>query len=280
MKTRRGFTLLEMLVVVVIIAILAGLVFYLIKGAGARMARAQTVVHVQKVRSALEEFFAEYGQYPPVQVYNTAADANIIDGAVVGEQLFRYEYATTNGLMAYALMGNGQWDVAYGRLKGTLKDNRDFPVFRFGLMSYLVPRYEGYAKNAYSTDFAELFTANTQWTNAASGNYVPDSGPDANKPMDQPRDRRACRRWEPILFDPNITYSDEQQRGPYDENSDALRTDLPFGAPSTWGYINYFITVRDGWNRDLHYRSVPPYESYDVWSAGPDGVSGNADDIH
>jgi prepilin-type N-terminal cleavage/methylation domain-containing protein len=257
MKTRRGFTLLEMLVVVVIIAILAGLVFYLIKGAGARMARAQTVVHVQKVRSALEEFFAEYGQYPPVQVYDN------------GEQLFRYEYAISNGL---AVCGNH----AYSRLTGTLKDNPAYPVFRFGLMSYLVPRYQGYAESVNCPDYVGLFTLNSQWEDPASGNYVPASG----IPQDQERDRRACRRWEPILFDPNITYSHEQQRGPYDENSDALRTDLPFGAPGTWGYINLFITVRDGWNRDLHYRSVPPYESYDVWSAGPDGVSGNADDIH
>lgn len=31
------------------------------------------------------------------------------------------------------------------------------------------------------------------------------------------------------------------------------------------------ITMRDGWGRELYYYSLPPYQSYRVWSAGPNG---------
>jgi hypothetical protein len=31
------------------------------------------------------------------------------------------------------------------------------------------------------------------------------------------------------------------------------------------------MTVRDGWNRDFFYYSPAPYQTYVLWSAGPDG---------
>ncbi len=34
-------------------------------------------------------------------------------------------------------------------------------------------------------------------------------------------------------------------------------------------YILDGMTVRDGWGMDLFYYSPPPYQSYRLWSAGP-----------
>ena len=34
-----------------------------------------------------------------------------------------------------------------------------------------------------------------------------------------------------------------------------------------------FITITDGWGRELFYHSAPPYQSFRVWSAGPDGLT-------
>ena len=36
-------------------------------------------------------------------------------------------------------------------------------------------------------------------------------------------------------------------------------------------YLLDGITMRDGWGRDFYYYSPPPYQSYTVWSSGPNG---------
>ena len=42
---------------------------------------------------------------------------------------------------------------------------------------------------------------------------------------------------------------------------------------------NLNITFADAWRRELRYVSLPPYETYKLWSNGPDGVQGTSDDI-
>ena len=36
-------------------------------------------------------------------------------------------------------------------------------------------------------------------------------------------------------------------------------------------YILDGMTIIDGWGRELYYYSAPPYQSYRLWSAGPNG---------
>ena len=67
---KRGFTLIEMLVVIVIIAILMGLVFRLSRGVLSRNESAREVARLSILKALLEEFHAEYGIYPPVPEYN------------------------------------------------------------------------------------------------------------------------------------------------------------------------------------------------------------------
>ena len=64
--TRAGFTLIEILAVVVIMAILAGGVFMMM-GAGDTKAKiAETNAQIQALSSLLEEYKNEYGDYPTV----------------------------------------------------------------------------------------------------------------------------------------------------------------------------------------------------------------------
>lgn len=35
------------------------------------------------------------------------------------------------------------------------------------------------------------------------------------------------------------------------------------------GYLLFGMTIRDGWNHEFYYYSEPPYQSYRLWSAGP-----------
>ena len=83
-SSNHGFTLIEMLVVVLIIVLLAGLVFRMVGAIGKGNDIAATRATIEKVSHALEEFKAIYGKYPPVPFY-------------LGKQQIGYEYPTLHG---------------------------------------------------------------------------------------------------------------------------------------------------------------------------------------
>lgn len=80
-KVQRGFTIIELLIVIAIIAILAGLVLNNFQGAQAKARDTQTVTRVNAIHSKLEEFYNEANGYPAA-AENTAnfpgIDANAV----------------------------------------------------------------------------------------------------------------------------------------------------------------------------------------------------------
>jgi general secretion pathway protein G len=75
---RSGFTLVEMMVVVVIIAILAGLILPAINSARRRANEARVVVEIKNLENAIAAFKAKYGAEPPSRfsLYLTRAGWN------------------------------------------------------------------------------------------------------------------------------------------------------------------------------------------------------------
>jgi prepilin-type N-terminal cleavage/methylation domain-containing protein len=65
-KTRRGFTLIELMFVILIILLLSGMLFKLVGIINDRSAIAKATADLQNIEHALNEYFAEYGIYPPV----------------------------------------------------------------------------------------------------------------------------------------------------------------------------------------------------------------------
>lgn len=61
-----SFTLVEMMVVITIIGILAGIIFRLMQYAQRQASKAKTIAILEKVGHALNEYNAEYGRFPPV----------------------------------------------------------------------------------------------------------------------------------------------------------------------------------------------------------------------
>lgn len=217
-RVREAFTLVEMLVVIVIIALLAGMVFGMIKMVGRNADRAKTRRTVELLASAVEEFRAEYGKYPPVPKYGD-------------EQPVTYEYCHKDLIQE-------------GQISGIVSHGGQ--LFTFGLLSFLMPRWDGAAVNSPST-ITDPETG-AQW-------------PDHNQGQgDRPRDLRATKRFKPF-------------------------TDPIVGAhytPRTAGsyvYTNLNYHVNDAWWQSLKYQSNPPYDSYKLWSVGPDGKDGTSDDI-
>ncbi len=75
-NAQRGFTIIELLIVIAIIAILAGLVLNNFQGAQAKARDTQRVTDTNNVHSKLEEYYNENGAYPSTVV---AADLPGID---------------------------------------------------------------------------------------------------------------------------------------------------------------------------------------------------------
>lgn len=250
---RNGFTLIEMLVVVVIIAILAGIVFRLIGAGGASSDRAITRYRVEQLANAIEEYRAEYGKYPPVSKNTSGAQPMAYDYPLQGEYWAKNASSLANTLH---------------NIKSTELGNN--VVFGFGLMSYLVPRVEGRAENAEAVLFEKNKNFQSTEHHWLSQNTYrgrdKDAKDDGIKNKDCPvkdssRDKRFADRARPYLKD----ILSEGHLSVHTHNGES--------------WTNTITTVRDAWDHDLHYKSDPPYDSFRVWSDGPDGKSETADDI-
>ncbi len=66
MRTKRGFTLIEMLTVIVIISILAGITMKLMVYVNEKTAKARAAEDIERIKHALVEYQAVYGIFPPV----------------------------------------------------------------------------------------------------------------------------------------------------------------------------------------------------------------------
>lgn len=86
-RTRRaGFTMVELLAVVVIMALLGGIVMGIASYASRRAAEAEAQATLQRIRNALEEYRLQYGRYPSI---DGAVVADAWDQTFGGEPLWR-----------------------------------------------------------------------------------------------------------------------------------------------------------------------------------------------
>jgi len=74
MKRQSGFTLIELLVVIAIIGILSTIVLATLEEARVRGRDARRLSDVQQLRTALELYYDNNGQYPPYKAYTEYVD--------------------------------------------------------------------------------------------------------------------------------------------------------------------------------------------------------------
>jgi general secretion pathway protein G len=93
---RTCFTLIEILVVIVIILILAGMLFPIIKMAAQKADRASTIDRLQTLQKALNEYEAHFGFYPRSSAGTTAIalSTTFLDDAANWKAIPKYSGAT------------------------------------------------------------------------------------------------------------------------------------------------------------------------------------------
>ena len=350
---RKGFTLVELLVVVVVIVTLMAITFRLGSAGSDQTARARTVNRMQRLENCLSGYYAAYGSYPPVALHGSRDYTFPVDGhgiqqvrngqheedldwdrveaacrsqpvamnypfanASIGDYVKqvsdllmekansdekRYEAFRNNEALKYgffALVDNSPLSQKAG-----YSEWRDVQVFRFGLMSYLLPRllaiFNISGSSGSSSSFQQLFTAQRQWlkNNELPCDFVTgqpyQSWSDVIRTMERDSwkiaalpSQAACARWMPNL-EGIVAGAERTFYGVkvYDEHhggtaagvtADSTSPELYSANDSQSGGSNYSqqylldgLTVVDGWGEDFYYCSPSPHQTYTLWSAGP-----------
>ncbi|MBP5510722.1 MAG: prepilin-type N-terminal cleavage/methylation domain-containing protein [Kiritimatiellae bacterium] len=295
-KRNSGFTLVEIMVVVAVVGMLMAGLFKLISATGENTKKARTVARLQRIQNALAGFYAENGTYPPVQQFCspnpykvesrhdgksdwndvselTAANANRAAGA----QSVAFFYPNVKGLNEMCVVAMGKPSVnASAEANRTHQKSEDVAwdncrIFKFGLLSYLVPRVE--------------MMGGEDLVAASSGGSWGDGTPEANffkttqwgknnvgtiRSVHE-REQHQCARWMPHLegcISGVGTILGENVRDTENDRNGTIHLTVIDGE-----YVLQYITLKDGWGNEFYYYSAPPYQSYRLWSAGPDGTT-------
>lgn len=283
-----GFTLIELMVVILVICLLAAMTFRMIGNVQQNRKKSETQAILEKVALALEKYKNLYGKYPPVPYY---------EGGDIHGQPVRFEYpefddeyfpsftATTPQKICNA---DELEEIPWQEVKG----EKGCGVFTFGLCSFFLPRYQlgsngGLAwfglKNAtndadegdqdavaYDED-AHIFE---QWR--AHNKRRADS-----RVGDSTRDLNAVAQILPLLG--GSMSPDGKIEGGVIAIMGGERKELR--TVKTKGGTFYVAVnravIKDAWgegnsnlgDHELHYYSRPPYETYQLRSAGPDDMT-------
>lgn len=270
-RARYGFTIIEMMIVLVIITILAGFVFRMMTLAGQKNDIAETKAVIEKISNALEAYRAEFGSYPPVAVYN-------------GIQPTYFEFAVP-GTGKEGDLGITP-SMAAQMVNDSKTKNRwnEFPVFTFGLASYFYPRYWSTASVSPKEFYGDLDRDDVLESaqNKADKNRVINQWRDHNNRsgsriniQDLNKDMTAIKKLMPLLDGVIESYVQNKQRvwTVKDWGCAEYHGEGPHHFYGSREYANSAIVFDDTWDRYLHYQSNPPYDSYRIWSAGPNGAT-------
>ena len=302
MKKNNGFTLIELMIVIAIIGILIGTTFKLMQVAADSKARAVTRARLERLQNALSGYYAIYGMYPAVPLYgdpdpasgkNSSEDkgAGIKSGTQESAQTAAraqpvgFEYPTPtwmdNQIPILFYPDNViSLNTAIGSLSPTDGDWNKYKGFKFGLMSFLLPRVEivGHPNNGSKAPVRDVYQK-AQWMDNNLSSRVPgSSGQDitlllTNLEKQRVIENEECVRWLPcfegILRSFASSVLGVKINGDINGGHRLAARQMIDGPKVALA----FITITDGWGRELFYHSAPPYQSFRVWSAGPDGLT-------
>ena len=186
----------------------------------------------------------------------------------------------------------------YGNKLKTSAEWQDVRVFQFGLLSFLLPRYlfmlEGKKdfyddcaqwerNNRYICDFTDgkrikQWSTVQHYLGTGQGSGGSSGTKDKASMITNLPSQAVCARWMPnfqgIIRGGRTFYGIDTSDGNGFNNADSPDMNIFSTSDSSGGgrqYVLNGMTIWDGWYHDFYYYSEPPYQSYRLWSAGPDG---------
>ncbi len=270
-RLRGGFTLVELLVVIVVIGILAAGIFKLMGSANSKAAVAKTTAQVHAIASLLEEYKAIYGEYPIVSAQYTYNDDPI------GYAALEFRFVTEEGDDVHPSYGSSGSSAGPSGMKFKINNGSSTrtvePKFArgtgdemtFGLCSHFVPRattirnnIEDGLKNYYHRQFQSPASGSPYELELKGINGNDALGQTAVKEAADPNLQQIYRSWRRL----------EKEGMVYAANFRNIDT----------GSARYIAGAsNDAWGQTLVYKNDGG--AGEIVSAGPDGIFGTADDI-
>lgn len=362
---KRGFTLIEMLIVVVVLAALMGIVVKIASNNKDIEAKLVTITRLQRLENCLSGYYAAYGGYPPVALHGSrdiyrkvAGDGVQLASGDRNEGIWGNPYEAWKQVKAACLsqpvacnfpledttgvqqhvdeisdmfrqlvesadedavvedaekylagfngLGSGSPSVGELNRKKNVTEWESLKLFKFGLMSYLLPRYiimTGANKEFYT--YAQWVENNENPSDPFNGlpmnwdevNELAKEGTSGANKLGSISSQRVCSRWLPNLektcctfqtidvFGIDITAKKKMYEKAFlgyriEEDGTKIGTInppldgfiyTPSGKQNDYRdqYLLHFVTVQDGWDQDFYYYSPSPHQRYQLWSAGP-----------
>jgi len=309
--TRAGFTMIELMVVLAVIGILVMGMFRLMGVTSGKAKESETIATLERVKNALSGYYAIYGCYPPVKnIYapldpssttvseycDTESSGRITkdgDAAlasfVARAQPLAFEFPNKKDEESYINSKMAPRMASSARSPElTTTDWRECKMFKFGLMSFLLPRVEMMVsrddnssgqqirwaeQNSLAVPYSFFETA--QWAQANMpaprvGSNDQEKQAILKKQLAVEND--ACAKWLPNFEGRVSLGSVDLLLGVNIRRKHAGDMYACYDG-SSGGVVLMKITMIDGWGNELYYYSEPPYQSYRLWSAGPDGFT-------
>ena len=191
----------------------------------------------------------------------------------------------------------------YGGFNVDSSDWSENNTFMFGLLSFLLPRYQfmldGEA-NMYRNHPNGPWESNNRlpylldgtrdydwvdvqkWSHMGPDHFNDSGSADADKRamIENLSSQAVCARWMPNFKGivtsrpvPTVTTFfgvETEDDGEFGPSPQKWMVFGQKGYNSSPSYVNATKTVLDGWGEELYYCSFPPYQSYQLWSSGPD----------
>ena len=346
LKSReRGFTLVELLIVTVVIVTLMGIVFRLAGVGGDSRAKSKTLARLQRIENAISGYYAAYGSYPPVPLQGRSRDINVrvdnngvqgsasdsgsvnlsspnndtikqVEAACRAQPvavLFPFYMADVSGTgdlknnaekLVRAINTEKKGNFSPLRNTGGLSldksDWHEVELFQFGLLSFLLPRYRfmlGGDPNMYENRHGQWAVNNQlpcridtgklyeSWEDMQEALYkTGNNGKEASLIENLPS-QAVCARWMPNFegiisggldfygvdtSDGDWAYLEGSIYNGIPDYKRWMRQFSPRGYNNTGSlYLLNGMTIADGWGNEFYYYSEVPYQSYRLWSAGP-----------
>lgn len=362
LRMKKGFTLVELLIVVVVLVTLMSITFRLAGSGSDSSNRNHTINRMQRLENCLSGYYAAYGCYPPVRLHGTRDYMAEVDthgiqqigqktsglkgesssGGVSRASELNWESVraacraqpigmcypfTKSGVQDYikkvsdmlidrsqssdpkyadykknaSVLSKGFRPITDESMVSSKRNDEewtDVQIFKFGVLSYLLPRYLIMLGGGQNMD--QLYQNQKSWT---ANNRLPcrfeDGVPYSSwgALSDDVRKHKwkisvlpsqaTCARWLPNLEnairtqyncevygvqlrDQSDSYANVSAANP---NPEVYSTESQGGKGSNSGdqYVLDGMTIVDGWRNEFYYYSPAPYQSYILWSAGKNG---------